>query len=260
VDWLPTPKKRRFAQARQVLRDAVVHVIAERRRSAVGHVDLLSMLLEARDEETGERMTDDQLRVEVTTFLLAGQETTSLALTWIWYLLSQHAGARVRLEEETRHGARRASARLRGSREPAVYADGDRRSHAALSAGLGVLAAGAGGRRARWLPSAARLDRLRRPYVQHRLPALWDDPTGSTPSASHRSAARIGRSSPTCPSERAAAVHRESVRSDRDPSDGGHAGPALSAAACAGAVVEPWPLITLRPRFGMPMVIESRPQ
>ena len=58
------------------------------------------MLLSARDEETGEAMTDEQLRVEVTTFLLAGQETTSLALTWTWYLLSQHADAQRRLEEE----------------------------------------------------------------------------------------------------------------------------------------------------------------
>jgi hypothetical protein len=45
-------------------------------------------------------MTDEQLRVEVTTFLLAGQETTSLALTWIWYLLSQHPQAQRRLEDE----------------------------------------------------------------------------------------------------------------------------------------------------------------
>ena len=58
------------------------------------------MLLSARDEETGEGMTDDQLRVEVMTFLLAGQETTALALTWTWYLLSRHPDARRRLEEE----------------------------------------------------------------------------------------------------------------------------------------------------------------
>jgi cytochrome P450 len=45
-------------------------------------------------------MTDEQLRVEVTTFLLAGQETTSLALTWTWFLLSQHPAARQRLEDE----------------------------------------------------------------------------------------------------------------------------------------------------------------
>jgi hypothetical protein len=83
-----------------VLRGTVDHVIAERRRNPSESADLLSMMMSARDEETGEAMTDEQLRVEVTTFLLAGQETTSLALTWTWYLLSQHPRAQRRLEEE----------------------------------------------------------------------------------------------------------------------------------------------------------------
>ena len=83
-----------------MLRGAVDHVISERRRGPSDGADLLSMLMSARDEETGEAMTDEQLRVEVTTFLLAGQETTSLALTWTWYLLSQHPHAQRRLEEE----------------------------------------------------------------------------------------------------------------------------------------------------------------
>ena len=48
------------------------------------------MLLSARDEETGAGMTDRQLRDEVLTMLLAGHETTSLALSWTYYLLSQH--------------------------------------------------------------------------------------------------------------------------------------------------------------------------
>src|SRR5215470_3962017 len=99
-DTLPTPKYRRFKAARAVLRGAVDHVIAERRHHLTDGADLLSMLMSARDEETGEAMSDDQLRVEVTTFLLAGQETTSLALTWTWYLLSQHPAARDRLEAE----------------------------------------------------------------------------------------------------------------------------------------------------------------
>ena len=90
TDRLPTSKRRRFEAARVVLRGAVDYVISQRRRSPSQSVDLLSMLLSARDEDTGEAMTDEQLRVEVTTFLLAGQETTSLALTWTWYLLSQH--------------------------------------------------------------------------------------------------------------------------------------------------------------------------
>ena len=78
----------------------VRHVISQLRNTPSGDGDLLSMLLSARDEETGEAMTDEQLRVEVTTFLLAGQETTSLALTWTWYLLSQHPESQRRLEEE----------------------------------------------------------------------------------------------------------------------------------------------------------------
>jgi cytochrome P450 len=58
------------------------------------------MLLFARDEDTGQAMTDRQLRDEVMTILLAGHETTSLALAWAWYLLSQHPEARRRLENE----------------------------------------------------------------------------------------------------------------------------------------------------------------
>jgi cytochrome P450 len=75
TDRLPTPKYRRFLAARAVLMGAVDHVISQRRSSPSGSADLLSMLLSARDEETGEAMTDNQLRVEVMTFLLAGQET-----------------------------------------------------------------------------------------------------------------------------------------------------------------------------------------
>jgi cytochrome P450 len=58
------------------------------------------MLMEARDEETGEVMDDKQLRDEVMTLLLAGHETTSTALSWTLYLLSKHAEVRERLEAE----------------------------------------------------------------------------------------------------------------------------------------------------------------
>ena len=103
TDWLPTSKHRQFQAARAVLRGAVDHVISQRRSSPSADGDLLSMLLSARDEETGEAMTDEQLRVEVTTFLLAGQETTSLALTWTWYLLSQHASVATATRGGDRH-------------------------------------------------------------------------------------------------------------------------------------------------------------
>jgi cytochrome P450 len=97
---LPTAKNRRFQEARKTLRGAVEYIITKRRRDQSEGADLPSLLMSARDEETGEGMTDEQLRVEVTTFLLAGQETTSLAMTWIWYLLSQHPAAQARLEQE----------------------------------------------------------------------------------------------------------------------------------------------------------------
>ena len=64
--------------------------------------DLLDMLLNARDEETGQGMTDKQLRDEVTTLLLAGHETTANALSWTWYLLSKNPDAYHKLHSELR--------------------------------------------------------------------------------------------------------------------------------------------------------------
>ena len=58
------------------------------------HDDLLSMLLEARDEETGEGMTDKQLRDELVTLFLAGHETTAIALTWTFHLLGAEPARR----------------------------------------------------------------------------------------------------------------------------------------------------------------------
>jgi cytochrome P450 len=58
------------------------------------------MLLEARDQETGEGMGDAQLRDEAMTLLIAGNETTAVALSWAWYLLSRHLEINNRLQEE----------------------------------------------------------------------------------------------------------------------------------------------------------------
>jgi cytochrome P450 len=81
--------------------DALVYgLIAERQRDGRDHGDLLSMLVLARDDEGGGRMTDRQLRDEVITLLLAGHETTSNALTWTWYLLSQNEEVEARWRDE----------------------------------------------------------------------------------------------------------------------------------------------------------------
>jgi cytochrome P450 len=72
--------------------------------------DLLSRLIAARDEETGRGMTAQEVRNQVVTIFMAGHETTALALTWTWYLLSQHPAAEARLHDEL--------ARVLGGRTP----------------------------------------------------------------------------------------------------------------------------------------------
>lgn len=97
---LPTPRDRAFRAHRKALDGVVDTIIQGRRSSGEREDDLLQMLLEARDEESGEGMTDDQLRAEVKTLLLAGHETTANALTWTWYLLSQYPEVETKLHAE----------------------------------------------------------------------------------------------------------------------------------------------------------------
>lgn len=99
-DWVPTPRNLRFSRHRKSLERLVDGIIGERRRSGEVHHDLLAMLMEARDEETGEGMTDAQLRDEVMTLLLAGHETTANALTFTFHLLAHHPEALARLRQE----------------------------------------------------------------------------------------------------------------------------------------------------------------
>jgi cytochrome P450 len=98
--WCPTPSNRRFKEAARTLNELVLALVRERRREGRDHGDLLSMLMSARDEETGASMTDDQLRSEVLTFLMAGHETTATALTWTWYLLATHPTIQQRVRDE----------------------------------------------------------------------------------------------------------------------------------------------------------------
>lgn len=90
-DKLPLPGNRRLQRAQNRLDATVYRIINEHRASGVDQGDLLSMLLRAQDEEgDGGQMSDKQLRDEALTILLAGHETTANALTWVWYLLSEH--------------------------------------------------------------------------------------------------------------------------------------------------------------------------
>ena len=98
--WLPTPGHHRLRRAFTTLDDVVFDLIRARRHSATDPGDLLSMLMRATDEDTGEGMSDRQLRDEVMTIFLAGHETTAIALGWTWVLLSQHPAVARRLNEE----------------------------------------------------------------------------------------------------------------------------------------------------------------
>jgi cytochrome P450 len=99
-DAVPIPANVRLRLAARRLDRIVYQLINERRASGTDHGDLLSMLLQVRDADDGTGMSDRQVRDEVMTMVLAGHETTALALTWAWYLLSQHPTAEARFHAE----------------------------------------------------------------------------------------------------------------------------------------------------------------
>jgi cytochrome P450 len=102
IRLLPLPRLRRARKAQEFLDRTIYKLIAERRLRGEDHGDLLSMLLNAVDEEGSGGMTDTQVRDEALTLFLAGHETTATALTWTWYLLSQHPEVEERMRLEIR--------------------------------------------------------------------------------------------------------------------------------------------------------------
>ncbi len=101
LEKLPIPALTRARAARARLDRTIYDLIAERRRNPGDRGDLLSMLLMAQDEEQGGRgMTDEQVRDESMTIFLAGHETTANALSWTWYLVSGAPEVEERLHEE----------------------------------------------------------------------------------------------------------------------------------------------------------------
>jgi cytochrome P450 len=103
---LPSGKTRRFWQARSQLDAIIFDLIARRRRDGSDRTDALSLLLAARDADTGHRPTDAQLRDEIMTLFIAGHETTANALTWALVLLSQNDSVDDRFAAAAREGDR----------------------------------------------------------------------------------------------------------------------------------------------------------
>ena len=98
--WIPRLGARRARKAVRQLDALINGIIATRRREGVERNDLLDLFMNARDPDTGEAMSPSLLRDEVAVSFLAGHETTANALTWAFYLLSQHPEAENRVREE----------------------------------------------------------------------------------------------------------------------------------------------------------------
>lgn len=103
-EWLlklPLPGTIRFYRAKARLDTTIQNMIAERRHNKVNNGDLASLLLQAQEDNGGGGgMSEQQVRDEAITLLLTAFDTTSTALTWTWYLLSQNSGAESELHDE----------------------------------------------------------------------------------------------------------------------------------------------------------------
>lgn len=101
LDYSPVPWMRRLRRRLDQVDDLIYRMVAERRRTREDRGDLLSMLLAAQDDEGDHGgMSDQQLRDEILTILIAGHETTAVSLSWTWYLLAQHPEIEARLHAE----------------------------------------------------------------------------------------------------------------------------------------------------------------
>ncbi|MBS1825298.1 MAG: cytochrome P450 [Acidobacteria bacterium] len=257
---LPLPATKRFQKAKSQLDGIIYRLIEERRASGLDTGDLLSMLILAQDEEAGTGgMTDKQVRDEALTLFLAGHETTANALTWAWYLLSQNPTAEAAFHDEIDS--------VLGAREPqfddlpqlrytrGVFAESMRLFPPAWAIGrMTTREISLGGYR---VPKNNIV--LMSPYITHRDPRYWPEPLEFRPQrfVADKEAERnkfvyypFGGGSRICIGERFAWM--EGV---------------LALAAIGrrwrlqlvpGQTIEPLAQITLRPKSGMKMRIESR--
>jgi cytochrome P450 len=168
---IPTPHNLRFEMAARRLDEVVGSIIEKRRKGGEDRGDFLSMLMLAEDD-SGERMTDRQLRDEVMTLFLAGHETSADALSWTFWLLSLNPDAEAKLAEEL--------PRVLGDRTPTVsdlpyveriVKEAMRLYPFAWVVGREAIAECEGGYR-----MAAGTTALMSQWVMHRDPRYHDDP------------------------------------------------------------------------------------
>jgi len=98
--WMPAPGRKEFEKSIAQIDETVYRIIESGRKTSGAENHLMAMLLDMVDDETGEGMTDQQLRDEVTTLFLAGYETTSIALTWAFDFLAHNPEMMEKLRAE----------------------------------------------------------------------------------------------------------------------------------------------------------------
>jgi cytochrome P450 len=237
------------------LHAVVDRFIATRRQQPEEHDDLLSMLLAARDEDTGAGMDARQIRNEVLTLFVAGHETTSNALAWTWYLLARHPKVEARLRAELNE--------VLGGRAPG-FEDVPRLAYTrmVLDEAMRLYPPAWATSRNATVEDEIGGFRIRKgglvllsPWVTHRRPDLWDDPEHFDPErfTAERSAGRprfahfpFGAGPHLCIGSAFALTEATLV---------------LAAVAqryhldlVGDAEVVPEAIVTLRPRGGLPMM------
>jgi cytochrome P450 len=101
LERLPLPANRRFRRAAQRLDKFIYKMIADRHARPTNQPDLLSVLVRM-NEKSPKKMTDQKIRDQILTFFLAGHETIATALTWTWYLLAENPDVTEKLHVELR--------------------------------------------------------------------------------------------------------------------------------------------------------------
>jgi cytochrome P450 len=252
-------RNRRFANALRALDQIVYDVIDKRSRSEERFDDLLSVLLSHADRGTGVRLNDRQVRDEFVTMLVAGHVTTANMLAWTWYLLSQHSLIERRLHEELES--------VLGGRLPSVqdlpklqYARMILQETLRLYPPVWLV-----GRRALQADNigpyhfSANATVVVSSYVTHRHPDYWEVPDQFIPERflPERSAGRhplayfpFGGGHHTCIGNHLAMMEGQLVLAT--------IAQRYRFRVVPGKAIAPEPLLTLKIRDGLPMILEER--
>ncbi|MCV7336956.1 cytochrome P450 [Mycobacterium senegalense] len=98
--WLPTPARRRSQEAAATIRGLAADIVRACRADADLDAPLVQALIAARDPETGQPLTDDEIRDELVIFLFAGHDTTATTLTYALWQLGRHPDVQERVHAE----------------------------------------------------------------------------------------------------------------------------------------------------------------